>query len=122
MAGPERGSLGLGDQYLEINTMKTALFVLCLLCATAALGQSAGGVLSADPQVFRPPDHALRAFQQAMAPEQNIRENSAYTYAQGERPLWEVMPLKHEVPLGDVARALRKEHLADKKAEFVKND
>ena len=102
--------------------MKTTLFVLCLLCATAALGQTAGGVLSADPQVFRSPDHAQRASQQLMAPEQNIRENSAYTYAQGERPLWEVMPVKHEVPLGDVARMLRKEHLAAKKADFVRND
>jgi hypothetical protein len=102
--------------------MKTTLFGLCLLCATAAFGQSAGGVLSAEPQVFHPPDHAQRASPQAMAPEQNVMGTSNYFYAQGERPLWEVMPLSHAVPLGDVARALRKEHLAAKKAEFVKND
>src|SRR5271169_1897514 len=101
-----------------MNAMKTTLFVLCLLCATAALGQSIGGVMSADPQIFRPPDHAQRASSQGMATEQNLRENVAYTSAQGERPLWEVMPAKHEVPLGDVARALRKEHFAAKKAEF----
>jgi hypothetical protein len=102
--------------------MKTTLFVLCLLCATAALGQTAGGVLSAEPQVFHPPDHYQHAFQQSMAPEQNLRENVAYTSAQGEKPLWEVMPVAHEVPLGDVARMLRKEHLAAKKADFVRND
>jgi hypothetical protein len=102
--------------------MKTTLFVLCLLCATAALGQTAGGVLSADPQIFRPPDHAQRASSQSMGTEQNLRENIAYTSAQGEKPLWEVMPVKREVPLGDVARMLRKEHFAAKKAEFVRND
>jgi hypothetical protein len=102
--------------------MKTTLFVLCLLCATAALGQTAGGVMSAEPQVFHPPDHAQRAASQSMAAEQNLRENVAYTSAQGEKPLWEVMPAKHEVPLGDVARALRKDHLAAKKADFVRND
>jgi hypothetical protein len=102
--------------------MKTTLFVLCLLCATAAFGQSVGGVMSAEPQVFHPPDHALRAYQQALAPEQNLLEGANYTYAQGERPLWEVQPAARVVPLGDIARMLKKEHETAKKAEFVKND
>jgi hypothetical protein len=103
--------------------MKTTLFVLCLLCATAALGQSVGGsVLSNEVQVLRLPDHSQHAAQQPMAQEQNLRENFSYTYAQGERPLWELAPVSHEVPLGDVARMLRKEHFAAKKADFVRND
>ncbi len=102
--------------------MKTTLFVLCLLCATAAFGQSVGGVMSAEPQVFHPPDHAQRAAYQALAPEQNVMGNSNYYYEQGERPLWEVQPAARVVPLGDIARMLRKEHEAAKKAEFIKND
>ena len=44
----------------------------------------------------------------------------AYTYAQGERPLWEFGPaFPPPTPLGDVARAFRKEKLAAKKAEIV---
>jgi hypothetical protein len=102
---------------------KTTLFVLCLLCATAAFGQSVGGsVLSSEVQVLRLPDHSQHASQQPMAQEQNLRENSSYTYAQGERPLWELAPVSHPVPLGDVARMLRKEHAAAKKADFVRND
>ena len=101
---------------------KATLFMLCLLCATGALGQSVGGVLSSEPQVFRFPDHSLHASQQRMATEQNLLENSSYTIVQGERPLWEFAPAPHAVPLGDIARMLRKDHELVKKAEFVKND
>jgi hypothetical protein len=42
---------------------------------------------------------------------------SAYTYAQGERPLWEFGSSdKREIPLGDIARAYRKGHVIDRKA------
>jgi len=44
---------------------------------------------------------------------------NAYTYAQGERPLWEFGPVSPPVPLGDVARAYRKEKLTAKKAEII---
>lgn len=44
---------------------------------------------------------------------------NTYTYAQGERPLWEFGPLTPPTPLGDVARAYRKEKLAAKKAQIV---
>jgi hypothetical protein len=102
--------------------MKTTLCVLCLLCATAALGQSAGSVLSSEPQVFHLPDHAQHASQQPMAQEQNLLDSSGYFYAQGERPLWEFAPAPHAVALGDIARMLRKDHELVKKAEFVRND
>lgn len=101
---------------------KATLLMLCLLCATAALGQTAGGVLSSEPQLFRPPDHALHASQQAMATEQSLLQCSSYTIVQGERPLWEFGPTPREVPLGDVARMLRRDHELVKKAEFVRND
>ena len=57
-----------------------------------------------------------------MALEQNLLENASYSYARGERPLWEVQPLAHQVPLGDIARALKKEHETAKKADFIRND
>jgi hypothetical protein len=101
---------------------KATLFMLCLLCATTALGQSVGGVLSSEPQVFRVPDHALHASQQAMAQERSLLESFSYTYVQGERPLWEFAPASHAVPLGDIARMLRKDHELVKKAYFVRND
>ncbi len=103
--------------------MKTTWFLLCFLCATAALGQSfAASALSNEPQPLQMISHPAHASQHAMAPEQNLLDNSSYVYAQGERPLWEVAPVSHATPLGDVARILRKEHATAKKADFVRND
>ncbi len=100
--------------------MKTTLFVLFLLCAAAALGQTAA-VLPNQPQLIQVPDHPAHAVQHEMATEHPLVGGSAntYTYAQGERPLWEFGPESQPVPLGDVARAYRKEKLSAKKAEFV---
>ncbi len=50
-----------------------------------------------------------------MAQETSL-ENWAYTYAKGEVPLAEVGTLPRPVPLGDVARAYRKEHAFAPKA------
>ena len=56
-----------------------------------------------------------------MASETSIIGGSpnTYTYAQGERPLWEFGPVSQPTPLGDVARAYRKEKVAARKAEIV---
>jgi hypothetical protein len=103
--------------------MKTTLFLLCLLCATAALGQSfAPGALNNEIQPLQMMSHPAHASQHAMLPEQSLLDGSTYAYEQGERPLWEFAPVSHAIPLGDVARILRQEHLAAKKADFVRND
>lgn len=103
--------------------MKTTFFLFCLLSATAALGQSyAGAALSNEPQPLQMISHPARAAQHAMAAELNLLDSSSYVYAQGERPLWEVAPAKVAMPLGDVARIYREEHLTAKKADFVRND
>ncbi|MBZ5597099.1 MAG: hypothetical protein LAN83_02145 [Acidobacteriia bacterium] len=101
--------------------MKTTVLVLCFLCATAALGQTAAGgsSLSAQPVVYAFSSHPRRASERAMAQEQSLLHKPGLVYAQGERPLWEVMPEKQEIPLGDVARVLRKEHATAKKANRV---
>ena len=100
--------------------MKTIIFATCFLCTTAAFGQ-ASATISARPQPLSfeyNPQHATRP---PVADVQNLFDTtgSTYTYGQGERPLWEVAEPKHEVPLGDSARALRKEHEVVKKAAQV---
>jgi hypothetical protein len=78
-----------------------------------------GAVLASTVQMVSHPEHAM---QQAMAQEQSLLEHSNYFYAQGERPLWEIQPLAHHVPLGDIARMLKQEHATAKKADIVVND
>lgn len=98
--------------------IKTALFSLCLLGASAAFGQygSSVAVLNNQPAVFQSPSHPEHASVKPMAQPQSLLEQSGYSYAQGERPLWEVAPEAHVTPLGDIARELRKEHAEVKKA------
>jgi len=99
--------------------------VLCLACATAAFGQSVAGgstglaAVSSEPQPIQMMTHPQHAAEKPMASEQSLLGNSTYSYARGERPLWEVAPVVKVTPLGDSARDLRKEHLAVKKASKV---
>jgi len=105
---------------LRLNTMKTTLFVLFIFCSAAAFGQFAP-VLSNQPQVIVVTDHPQHASPHEMASEQPLVGGSinTYTYAQGEQPLWEFGPATEPAPLGDIARAYRKEKLTAKKAVFV---
>jgi hypothetical protein len=98
--------------------MKTTLIALFLFCAVSAFGQVAGSISStAQPQSV--PEHPLHADIHAMATEQSLVGGGSYTYAQGERPVWEFGEIVHEPALGDVARAYRKEKSTAKKAEIV---
>lgn len=100
--------------------MKTTLLILLILCTATAFGQTAG-VLSSQPVVIHIPDNPQHAGYQSMATEKPIvgGGSDTYSYGQGERPLWEFGPVSEPTPLGDVARAYRKEKQAFKKAEFV---
>ncbi len=105
--------------------MKTALFVLCFLCATAAFGQSVGGALTGPPMssTVQMTDHPQHALQTPMGLEQSLLGHSNYVIAEGERPLWEVQPPSLQpMPLGDVARMYRKDHELVKKADIVVHD
>jgi hypothetical protein len=97
--------------------MKTTLFALLLLCATAAFGQAAPGV-SSEPQPISIPSHQQHASQHAIDSDQSLLITSySDTSARGERPLWEAgAKPPAEVPLGDVARQLRSERTTAKKA------
>lgn len=101
--------------------MKTTLFALLFLCATAAFGQSVGLAVSAEPQPIQMNSHLQHASQHALQSEQSLLISSGgNTSARGERPLWEAgAKPAAEVPLGDVARLLRSEHATAKKAAKV---
>jgi hypothetical protein len=101
--------------------MKTMVFVLFLLGANVALAQSYGNVLNNQPQFVQFYTHAEHASTQPLATPQYILGNSSATSAHGVRPLWE-FPVAEAVPLGDVARLLRKQHELAKKAEKVFSD
>ena len=109
----------------EIKNMKHLFFVslaVCIFFAVSAAGQ-VSGVLNAQPQMFEMPSHPQQASQQAMGQSRDIMERSVSVWGQGEKPLWEAMQemgtLAAVTPLGDSARALRKEHVAVKKATIV---
>ena len=102
--------------------MKTTLLLsaFCFVCATAACAQSAG-VLSGTAQPLVMTEHPEHASQHAMGEESSLLAGfvSPYTYAQGERPLWEFgSSARRETPLGDVARAYRKDHVLVRKASI----
>ena len=44
---------------------------------------------------------------------------NAYTYAQGEQPLWEFGHPSEAKPLGDIAREIRAQKLTAKKADII---
>lgn len=101
--------------------MRTALVLLLVVSSTLAFGQATVGnsVLSNQPQILQVPSYPQHATIQPMGREQTLLEPTTMTYAQGERPLWEFASAKDVVPLGDIARMLRKEHETVKKAGKV---
>lgn len=99
--------------------MKAACWVLFLLCTALAFGQSGASVLSSEPQVYAVRTHPEHAQPKAMAQEQSLLVSSGSTQARGTRPLWEFATAKQEIPLGDVARALRQERASARKSTAV---
>ena len=99
--------------------MKTTILLVCLLCTVAAFGQSYSIGVAPTQSTYNPPEHATRAVYQPMSSEQNLLGVSASISAHGEMPLWEAPFDSHEVPLGDVARVLKKEHATAKKARLA---
>ncbi len=100
--------------------MKNTLVVLFVFCAAGAFGQAVATVSSQpSPAIFT--DHPLHAEPHAMAMQTPIAGGSAdnYGYEKGEQPLWQFGPISEPVPLGDIARAYRREKMTGKKAEIV---
>jgi hypothetical protein len=101
--------------------IKAIVFAFCVFSAATALGQATAGAsaLSSQTQMLQMPDHTAHASQHALATAQSLLPVSEFTYARGERPLWEFAQKTDALPLGDVARMLRKEHASAKKAVMV---
>jgi len=103
---------------MKMNTTKLALaaaFVFCMFATSSAHAQSAL-VLPNISQPLVMADHSQHASQHLMTQESSLLNNWTYTYAKGEVPLAEVGSLPEQVPLGDVARAYRKDHANAAKA------
>ena len=100
--------------------MKTTLLVFTIFCSAAAFGQSTGAV-SSDARPMEIMGHPEYASQGTMGTAHSLVGGgpSTYTSAHGELPLWEFGEVKPEIPLGDVARTVRKEKLTAKKAEVI---
>ena len=99
--------------------MKTRifLFAVCVFCSVGSAAQTVGGYsFGSEAQMLVMPEHPQHASQTELAREQDIRERSAITWAQGERPLWELMSPPPFVPIASLARILRDEHARSKKA------
>jgi hypothetical protein len=107
---------------MKINLNRVAiatLTFLCFLCATSAFAQTAP-VVSNNPTPIQMQEHLQHATDHALASESSLfRATSPYSYAQGEVPLAELGTIPYETPLGDVARAYRKEHAVVPKATKV---
>jgi hypothetical protein len=99
--------------------MKKTLVILCLICTANAFGQIAASVISAEPQRIEVPSHEQHALQHSIGEEKSLLITSSNVSARGVRPLWELAPVKYEVPLGDTARMLKKQHDSAKKADIV---
>lgn len=100
--------------------MKTTLLILTILFTAAVMAQTPAPVISSQPMIVRVPDHPQTAEIGSMGREHSLLGGGSYSYAQGERPLWEFGPVSAPPkPLGDVARELRREKQSAKKAEIV---
>ena len=94
--------------------------MLLILSTAAAFGQA--GAVSSQVQVLQMPEHPQHAETHALAHEQYIVGGSpdSYHVEHGERPLWDFGLMSVDpLPLGDVARAYRKEKTTGKKAEII---
>jgi hypothetical protein len=105
---------GLGRKNYEAATFVSRNSLLA-----AALGQASA--LSNQVTPIQIVDHPLHVSLTPTACERPLVGGApdTYSYAQGERPLWEFGPVSEPVSLGDVARAYRKEKGSANKAELV---
>ena len=101
--------------------MKTLLMACVVLFSAAAFGQVGASALSNQVTPLQIVDHPQHASYSKMACESPLVGGGfdTYSYERGERPLWEFGPVSQPVPLGDVARAYRKDRVTAKKAEKI---
>jgi hypothetical protein len=104
--------------------MKTIICTLCFLCGTTVAFSQNGGVLNSTVQPVQMDGHVQHASEHSMAQESSLLSTSSYSYAKGEVPLADLGSPIYQVPLGDIARAYRKERSttpAPKPAKVMEN-
>jgi hypothetical protein len=97
-----------------------ALLTFVMISGSAAHAQ-VGSSISSQPNFTEFSEHVEHATPHAMATENSLVGGiaNAYSYAQGERPLWEFGPVSQAKPLGDVTREVRAQKLTARKAEII---
>lgn len=101
--------------------MKKLLLIsaFCLFCVSLSSAQATSAI-SAQAQPLRFQENTLHASQHEMARPTDVLEHSEFTSEHGERPVWEFgadsLPV---TPLGDIARANRKQHALVKRADII---
>jgi hypothetical protein len=98
-----------------MNIKATIVASFVLFVSGAAFGQS-GNILSNNVQPFQVMDHPHQATENFLGRETSLYSTSGVYFAQGEVPLADLGSPIYHTPLGDVARAYRKEHEAAPKA------
>jgi hypothetical protein len=105
----------------QVKLMKILLIATVILCSAAAFGQAGVSAVSNQAVPLQIADHPQHATYASMASENPLVGGGAetYSYARGERPLWEFGPVSEPLPLGDIARAIRKEKMTAKRAAKI---
>ena len=99
----------------------TIIFLFASLGHAQSIAGGGGSIQAPTGPTYSVPDHPQHAEQHDLRPEVSLIGGSSYTYAQGERPLWEFGSERVPVPLGDAARAYRAEHASAERATRVWN-
>jgi hypothetical protein len=99
----------------------TIIFLFASLGHAQSIAGGGGSIQAPTGPTYSVPDHPMHAEQHELRPETSLLGGGNVTYAQGERPLWEFGSSYVPKPLGDVARAYRKEHATAEKAQIVWN-
>ncbi len=100
--------------------MKKILFVFFLLSTAAAFGQYTlgSGALNNQAQSYQFQSHPAHADYAPMSAERSVLPSTTFLSAQGERRASD-FPQPEAMPLGTIARALRKQHDEMKKSRVV---
>jgi hypothetical protein len=103
------------DQLILMNIKATIVALFVLLVSGAAFGQN-GAILSNVVQPLQLTEHPRQATENSLGHEISLYSSAGVYFAQGEVPLAELGSPIYHTPLGDIARAYRKEHEAAPKA------
>ena len=103
------------DRLILMNIKATIVASFVLLVSGAAFAQN-GAILSNVVQPLQLIDHPRQATENFLGHETSLYSSAGFYFAHGEVPLADLGSPIYQTPLGDIARAYRKEHDAAPKA------